>query len=199
MAQWQNISAWKINTISCEKLLPIEKELGGNQMTLQNLADGVILVGAVVIAAWNILKACGAIGKKVEDNSEDFVKEILENEADKYFAEYTEKRKSYLDGRIITLTEPICDVFNERFDTLETMIGQIQDDLSDVQDQNSDMLRRELKKVYHKYRHYKKIPQYDYDDCQKMMADYTGNSYAEDMWNRIKQFEVVEDDDFLDE
>lgn len=168
-------------------------------MTIHTIADGVILGGAVVIAIWNILKACGAIGKKVEDNSEDFVKDVLEKEADKYFAEYTEKRKVYLDNRINELTLPICDTVNERFDKIESMIARLNKTVEDVQDQNSDMLRRELKKVYHKYRKYRKIPQYDYDDCQKMMNDYTGNSYAEDMWNRIKEFEVVEDDDFLDE
>lgn len=168
-------------------------------MTLHTLADGVILIGAVVIAIWNILKACGALGKKVEDNSEDFVKEVLEQEADSYFADYTEKRKAYLDERIITLTEPICDIFNERFDTLETMINRLENRIDDVQEQNSDFLRRELRKVYHKYRKYKKIPQFDFDDCQKMMSDYTGNSYAETIWGKIKTWEIVEDDDFLDE
>lgn len=165
-------------------------------MTLNTAADGIVLIGAVVIAIWNILKACGAIGQRVENNGEDFVKEVLDKEAHKYFDDYTKKREAYLDERIITLTEPICDIFNERFDKLETMVKDVSDSLDEVQDQNSDMLRRELKKVYHKYRQYKKIPQYDYDDCQKMMEDYTGNSYAEDMWNRIKEFEVVEDDEF---
>ncbi len=137
------------------------------------------------MAIWNILKALGKVGSKTKEHQEKIVKDVLEKEAPKYFDDYTNSQKERRDNRVRELMEPmadaVCDIFNERFDKLERMIESLEAQLEDVQDQNSDMLRRELKKVYHKYRHYKKIPQYDYDDCQKMMTDYTGNSYAEDM------------------
>lgn len=134
---------------------------------------------------------------------------MLEEEAPGYFDKYTKSQQELRDKRVKELTAPmadaVCDIFNDRFDKIEMLLGQqtkqieeMSDKVEALQEQNSDLLRRELKKIYHKYRPYKKIAQYDYDDCQKMMEDYTGNSYAEDMWERIKQFEVVEDDDFLD-
>ena len=46
------------------------------------------------------------------------------------------------------------------------------------------MLRREIKKIYGKYRAFKKISQYDKIDCTKLVEDYraeNGNTYVEDL------------------
>ena len=60
------------------------------------------------------------------------------------------------------------------------------------------MLRREIKKIYGKYRAFKKISQYDKIDCAKLVEDYraeNGNTYVEDLWTEIRTWEVVDSED----
>ena len=70
--------------------------------------------------------------------------------------------------------------------------------IEQLEDSNIDMLRREIKKIYGKYRAFKKISQYDKIDCAKLVEDYraeNGNTYVEDLWAEIRTWEVVDSED----
>lgn len=60
---------------------------------------------------------------------------------------------------------------------------------------SNDMLRREIVKIYYRYLPYKKIPRFDKESLSKMTKDYfeqKGNSFVEDLYKEIKEWEVVE-------
>lgn len=60
---------------------------------------------------------------------------------------------------------------------------------------SNDILRREIVKIYYRYLPYKKIPRFDKESLLKMVNDYfeqKGNSFIQDLYNEIKEWEVVE-------
>ena len=60
---------------------------------------------------------------------------------------------------------------------------------------SNDILRREIVKIYYRYLPYKKIPRFDKESLLKMVNDYfeqKGNSFIQDLYDEIKEWEVVE-------
>ena len=87
---------------------------------------------------------------------------------------------------------------DEKLDKILEINQEQTRNIEQLEDSNTDMLRREIKKIYGKYRVFKKITQYDKIDCAKLVEDYqaeNGHSYVEDLWAEIRTWEVVDSED----
>ena len=78
----------------------------------------------------------------------------------------------------------IEEIIDEKLDKILEINQEQTRKIEQLEDSNIDMLRREIKKIYSKYRAFKKISQYDKIDCAKLVEDYraeNGNTYVEDL------------------
>lgn len=165
---------------------------------LQTAVDIIILVGAVVMAVWNIAKFLGAGGNKVKDINEKHFEEVLDKKIPEYLEAHSLKVASQRKEETKVQTKETID---EALEPINTKISHINQELisqscilENLEHGNSDILRREIAKIYNKYRAYGRITQYDKQDVVKLCRDYFsehGNSYVEDMYDKIRKWEVV--------
>ena len=71
---------------------------------LQAVVDVIILIGAVVVAVWNIIKFLDAGGSKVKKINEKHLEEVLEEKIPQILDEHSKKnaseRKQEIKGQI---------------------------------------------------------------------------------------------------
>ena len=134
-------------------------------MSITIMASGLILAGAVAVALMNIWKLLDDSGRFVKKKNDSHIEEIID-----------EKLPQYLQGNNKNIDEKLDKILE---------INQEQTrKIEQLEDSNIDMLRREIRKIYGKYRVFKKITQYDKIDCAKLVEDYraeNGNTYVEDL------------------
>jgi len=144
-------------------------------MTLKAVVDIIILAGAVVAAIGGIYKFILGGGQKVKKINEDNLTKVLEE-------------------KIPQMLEENNKLIEKRLDEIIQLNKEQTEKIDNLEESNSDMLRREIVKIYYKYRPYRKIPQYDKQDCAKFIEEYSGNSYVKDLWKEMRTWEVVESD-----
>ena len=134
-------------------------------MSITIMASGLILAGAVAVALMNIWKLLDDSGRFVKKKNDSHIREVID-----------EKLPQYLQGNNKNIDEKLDKILE---------INQEQTrKIEQLEDSNIDMLRREIRKIYGKYRVFKKITQYDKIDCAKLVEDYqaeNGNTYVEDL------------------
>ena len=134
-------------------------------MSITIMASGLILAGAVAVALMNIWKLLDDSGRFVKKKNDSHIEEVI----DEKLPQYLQKNNKNIDEKL----DKILEINQEQTRKIEQL-----------EDSNTDMLRREIKKIYGKYRVFKKISQYDKIDCAKLVEDYraeNGNTYVEDL------------------
>ena len=134
-------------------------------MSITIMTSGLILAGAVAVALMNIWKLLDDSGRFVKKKNDAHIEEVL----DEKLQQYLQKNNKNIDEKL----DKILEINQEQTRKIEQL-----------EDSNIDMLRREIKKIYGKYRAFKKISQYDKIDCAKLVEDYraeNGNTYVEDL------------------
>lgn len=161
---------------------------------LQTAVDIIILIGAVVVAIWNVAKFLGASGNKVKEINDKHFEEVLDKKIPRYLELHSQKiaakrkdeSKKQIEETIYYALQPI----NNRINDINTTLNKQSSMLENLENSNVDILRREIAKIYSKYRPYEKITQYDKSDVVKLCKDYfaeNGNSYVEDIYNKIRE------------
>lgn len=148
-------------------------------MSITIIASGLILAGTVAVALMNIGKLFDDSGRFIKKKNDSHIEEIIDEKLPQYLQENNKNINEKLDK--------ILEINQEQTRKIEQL-----------EDSNTDMLRREIKKIYGKYRAFKKISQYDKIDCTKLVEDYraeNGNTYVEDLWAEIRTWEVVDSED----
>ena len=165
---------------------------------LQAVVNVIILIGAVVVAVWNIIKFLDAGGSKVKKINEKHLEEVLEEKIPQILDEHSKKnaseRKQEIKGQIEKAIYDALEPVNNKINDINSAINKQNCMLGNLENGNSDILRREIAKIYSKYRPYEKITQYDKSDVVKLCQDYfaeNGNSYVEDIYAKIREWEVV--------
>lgn len=134
-------------------------------MSITIIASGLVLAGTVAVALMNIGKLFDDSGRFIKKKNDSHIEEIID-----------EKLPQYLQGNNKNIDEKLDKILE---------INQEQTrKIEQLEDSNIDMLRREIRKIYGKYRVFKKITQYDKIDCAKLVEDYqaeNGNTYVEDL------------------
>ena len=161
---------------------------------LQAVVNVIILIGAVVVAVWNIIKFLDAGGSKVKKINEKHLEEVLEEKIPQILDEHSKKnaseRKQEIKGQIEKAIYDALEPVNNKINDINSAINKQNCMLGNLENGNSDILRREIAKIYSKYRPYEKITQYDKSDVVKLCQDYfaeNGNSYVEDIYAKIRE------------
>lgn len=134
-------------------------------MSITIIASGLVLAGTVAVALMNIGKLFDDSGRFIKKKNDSHIEEIIGEKLPQYLQENNKNINEKLDK--------ILEINQEQTRKIEQL-----------EDSNTDMLRREIKKIYGKYRVFKKISQYDKIDCAKLVEDYraeNGNTYVEDL------------------
>ena len=104
---------------------------------------------------------------------------------------YSEKIKTYINEAIDRQNIKLDGFLQKQEIVNDNIISKI----NLLTKSSNDMLRREIVKIYYRYLPYKKIPRFDKESLSKMTKDYfeqKGNSFVEDLYKEIKEWEVVE-------
>lgn len=157
--------------------------------------NSIILIGGAAAAITNILnilvKGEGFLKKK----SSKAIKEQVDSKFNEYSEELSKTRRKEINEEVTTvITESLVGIY-DRFDGVNNTFTDINSKLDVLQEGNTDLLRREMLKIYNKYKFTKKIPAYDRQDFYKMLGDYQkegGNSYAENLWSQLKEWQIVD-------
>lgn len=134
-------------------------------MSITIIASGIVLAGTVAVALMNIGKLFDDSGRFIKKKNDSHIEEII----DEKLPQYLQENNKNIDEKL----DKILEINQEQTRKIEQL-----------EDSNIDMLRREIKKIYSKYRVFKKISQYDKIDCAKLVEDYraeNGNTYVEDL------------------
>lgn len=134
-------------------------------MSITIIASGLVLAGTVAVALMNIGKLFDDSGRFIKKKNDSHIEEII----DEKLPQYLQENNKNIDEKL----DKILEINQEQTRKIEQL-----------EDSNIDMLRREIKKIYGKYRVFKKISQYDKIDCAKLVEDYraeNGNTYVEDL------------------
>ena len=134
-------------------------------MSITIIASGLVLAGTVAVALMNIGKFFDDSGRFIKKKNDSHIEEII----DEKLPQYLQENNKNIDEKL----DKILEINQEQTRKIEQL-----------EDSNIDMLRREIKKIYGKYRVFKKISQYDKIDCAKLVEDYraeNGNTYVEDL------------------
>ena len=134
-------------------------------MSITIIASGLVLAGTLAVALMNIGKLFDDSGRFIKKKNDSHIEEII----DEKLPQYLQENNKNIDEKL----DKILEINQEQTRKIEQL-----------EDSNTDMLRREIKKIYGKYRVFKKITQYDKIDCAKLVEDYqaeNGNSYVEDL------------------
>lgn len=134
-------------------------------MSITIIASGLVLAGTVAVALMNIGKLFDDSGRFIKKKNDSHIEEII----DEKLPQYLQENNKNIDEKL----DKILEINQEQTRKIEQL-----------EDSNIDMLRREIRKIYGKYRVFKKISQYDKIDCAKLVEDYraeNGNTYVEDL------------------
>lgn len=134
-------------------------------MSITIIASGLVLAGTVAVALMNIGKLFDDSGRFIKKKNDSHIEGII----DEKLPQYLQENNKNIDEKL----DKILEINQEQTRKIEQL-----------EDSNTDMLRREIKKIYGKYRVFKKISQYDKIDCAKLVEDYraeNGNTYVEDL------------------
>ena len=161
-------------------------------LPLQNIANIIILISAVIIAGKNIYNF---IKKPVDD---------LQQKADKAEEVHIEK---VLKREMPSLMEKNCQTIVNAIDGLKVMVQGQEEQLNEISSRlellnasQLDMLRYDMNKLYYKYRPYKKMLSADKKAFMKLYHDYKlmdGNTWIDALYSEVKDWPIVEDESEL--
>ena len=93
----------------------------------------------------------------MKKKSSKAIKEQVDNKFNEYSEELSKTRRKEINEEVTTvITESLVGIY-DRFDGVSDTFTDINSKLDDLQEGNTDLLRREMLKIYNKYKFTKKI------------------------------------------
>lgn len=174
-------------------------------MTIRELSDWIILFGGIAVAIINLYnffaKPTSYFKKKRQEAEKEHFCSMLEEEMPALFLQHdSEIRKKYLNDRERSLEEIREAVLEETKDTLAEIkkINLEQNSKIEILTQTSkDVLRQRIMNIYHNYKGEKSFPIHAKEALEELYKDYKaehGNSYIDKYYNRMKSWEIYDDD-----
>ena len=124
---------------------------------------------------------------KIQKQKEEEREKIIEV----FDSVYSKKIKKDINEVLNKQNQKIDKFFKKQDEVNENIVSEI----TLLTKSSNDILRREIVKIYYRYLPYKKIPRFDKESLLKMVNDYfeqKGNSFIQDLYDEIKEWEVVE-------
>ena len=162
------------------------------QLNLQEAANIIILVSAVIIAGKNIY---GSLKKPVDDlhdRAHQSEKKHIEEVLDEKLPKEVEKRQEAI---IDSLEEIKGLVLDQQYS-----IDKIQKSVDLLNVSQMDLMRYNMNRLYYKYRPFKKILDCDKKAFMKLYNDYHdmgGNTWIDSLYKEVIHWEIVEDENEL--
>ena len=158
---------------------------------ISTACDVIILVGAVILAWDRITGKLGLFKKKADKSFEDKVAEAIAKAIPDILQKHEEEIKQHLKKEVVAeVTKAIKDeltqveLLKQQYDVLVLTA--------------KDVLREKIMKIYNDYRREKTLPIAKKEQLDQYYIDYKalkGNSYIDKYYNRMKKWEIVDEDD----
>lgn len=174
-------------------------------MSISQFCDIIILVSALCIAITNIYnffaKPTTKLKKKKTEELNNQISDILDKKLPEILLEHDlETRQKYLDDRQNCLNEIKTAVLTDVKDTLDSIYKlnlEQNESIKTLSQGNKDMLRQRIMDIYYTYRDEKKLPIHKKEALDELYKDYKaegGNSYIDKYHNRMKTWEIYDDE-----
>ncbi len=174
-------------------------------MSISQFCDIIILVSALCIAITNIYnffaKPTTKLKKKKTEELNNQISDILDKKLPEILLEHDlETRQKYLDDRQNCLNEIKTEVLANVKDTLDNIYKlnlEQNESIKTLSQGNKDMLRQRIMDIYYTYRDEKKLPIHKKEALDELYKDYKaegGNSYIDKYHNRMKTWEIYDDE-----
>lgn len=174
-------------------------------LSISQFCDIIILVSALCIAITNIYnffaKPTTKLKKKKTEELNNQISDILDKKLPEILLEHDlETRQKYLDDRQNCLNEIKTAVLTDVKDTLDSIYKlnlEQNESIKTLSQGNKDMLRQRIMDIYYTYRDEKKLPIHKKEALDELYKDYKaegGNSYIDKYHNRMKTWEIYDDE-----
>lgn len=176
---------------------------------MSQFCDIVILISALCIAITNIYnffaKPTSKLKKKKTEEIQNQISETLDEKLPEILLEHDlETRQKYLSDRQNYLNEIKTEVLTDVKDMLDSIYElnlEQNESIKTLSQGNKDMLRQRIMDIYYTYRDEKKLPIHKKEALDELYKDYKaegGNSYIDKYYNRMKLWEVYDDENYED-
>lgn len=159
---------------------------------LQEICNVIILVSAVIIAVKNIY---GFIKKPVKGINDYALKAEQKRMEETLRREVPQIIKDNLQDITATINE--LKAMNQ---SLQKQLEEIQQTSKMLKTSQLDLLRYDMNRLYYKYRPYKKMLDCDKKAFMKFYTDYHdagGNTWIDTLYEEVKEWGIVHDEDEL--
>lgn len=177
--------------------------IGGVEITLGDIVDFIILLGALCAAVYKIwdffAKPTSNLKKKRREKQKELIREVLNEELPRRFETHDlATRDKYKADRQRYLTEIKDEVIKQVGGTIDKNAK----DLEALKISAKDVLREKIMRIYHSYRHERAFPLYEQEALEQYYKDYKkldGNSYIDKYYGRMKKWQIIYDDEYDNE
>lgn len=157
--------------------------------------DLIILIGAVVLAFDRIIKPIVKIKKKTDQTFEEKVGEAVARAMPSILQKHYEDIKDQL---IKEVSDKVMTQINDELTQVDLLKQQYEILVLTAK----DVLREKIMKIYNDFRKDKRLPISKKEQLEQYYIDYKalkGNSYIDKYYNRMKKWEVIDEEDEDDE
>lgn len=157
--------------------------------------DLIILIGAVVLAFDRIIKPIVKIKKKTDQTFEEKVGEAVARAIPSILQKHYEDIKDQL---IKEVSDKVMTQINDELTQVDLLKQQYEILVLTAK----DVLREKIMKIYNDFRKDKRLPISKKEQLEQYYIDYKalkGNSYIDKYYNRMKKWEVIDEEDEDDE
>lgn len=169
--------------------------IAGVEITLSDIVDLIILIGALCAAIYKIYeffaKPTSTLKKRKEEKEKARIIAVLDSELPKYLTKHDlEVRDKYKADR----QQYLIDIKNEVISALGGSVAQNQNDLEALKISARDVLREKIMRIYRDGRATRTLHEDDRDALIQYYKDYKalkGNSYIDDRYERMKKWTVI--------
>ena len=178
-------------------------------LSFSQFCDIIILISALCIAITNIYnffaKPTSKLKKKKTEELNNQISDILDEKLPEILLEHDlETRQKYLDDKQNCLNEIKTAVLTDVKDTLDSIYKlnlEQNESIKTLSQGNKDMLRQRIMDIYYTYREEKRLPIHKKEALDELYKDYKaegGNSYIDKYHNRMKLWEIYDDENYED-
>ena len=172
-------------------------------MTVSELVDYIILLGALCAAIYKIYDFFATPTSKIKQRAQEKEKERIKTIIDEVMPQilhnhdlsirdkYKSDRQNYLNEIKKEILNEIQDDIKENTETIDALVISAR-----------DVLREKIMGIYHKNKYNRSMTEYEREALNQYYVDYKklgGNSYIDKRYNRMEKWKVIYDDDPYDE
>ena len=150
-------------------------------------------------------KPTSKLKKKRTEEIQEQISDTLDEKLPEILLEHDlETRQKYLSDRQNYLNEIKTEVLTDVKDMLDNIYAlnlEQNESIKTLSQGNKDMLRQRIMDIYYTYRDEKKLPIHKKEALDELYKDYKaegGNSYIDKYYNRMKLWEVYDDENYED-